>query len=79
MNEVLKGDEVNSSIYEQELQKTVEYVFRVENVLYMDNGIVVVKCKGFYGSLILDKVLPDKIFDIAKNPKYDGYERGMYQ
>ena len=24
-----------------------------------------------------DKVLKDKAFDIAKNPKYDGYQRGL--
>ena len=24
-----------------------------------------------------DKVLRDKVFDIAKNPKYDGYQRGL--
>ena len=25
----------------------------------------------------VDKVLPDKSFNIAKNPKYDGYQRGL--
>ena len=24
-----------------------------------------------------DKVLRDRAFDIAKNPKYDGYQRGL--
>ena len=24
-----------------------------------------------------DKVLKDKAFDIAKNPRYDGYQRGL--
>ena len=24
-----------------------------------------------------DKVLRDKAFNIAKNPKYDGYQRGL--
>ena len=24
-----------------------------------------------------DKILPDKEFNIAKNPKYDGYQRGL--
>ena len=24
-----------------------------------------------------DKVLKDKVFDIAKSPKYDGYQRGL--
>ena len=26
---------------------------------------------------VSDKVLKGKAFDIAKNPKYDGYERGL--
>ena len=26
---------------------------------------------------VSDKVLRDKAFDIAKNPKYDGYQRGL--
>ena len=30
--------------------------------------------KGRTGS---DKILRDKAFNIAKNPKYDGYERGL--
>ena len=24
-----------------------------------------------------DKILHDKVFNIAKNPKYDGYQRGL--
>ena len=51
MNEVLKGDEVNSTIYEQELQETIEYVLRVENVLYMNKCRVLVKLEGFVGRL----------------------------
>ena len=49
MNEILKGDEVNSTFYEQELQRTIEYALRVENVLHMKNDRVLVKWKGFYG------------------------------
>ena len=26
---------------------------------------------------VSDKVLKDKTFNIAKNPKYDGYQRGL--
>ena len=26
---------------------------------------------------VLDKVLTNKAFNIAKNPKYDGYQRGL--
>ena len=24
-----------------------------------------------------DKIMPDKAFDIAKNTKYDGYQKGL--
>ena len=28
-------------------------------------------------SVASDKILRDKAFNIAKNPKYDGYQRGL--
>ena len=33
--------------------------------------------KGFKKRTASDKVLRDKAFNIAKNPKYDGYQRGL--
>ena len=33
--------------------------------------------KDLNGRTIADKVLHDKAFNIAKNPKYDGYQRGL--
>ena len=27
--------------------------------------------------VVSDKILRHKVFDIAKNPKYDGYRRGL--
>ena len=33
--------------------------------------------KGLERKTALDKVLKDKAFNIAKNPKYDGYQRGL--
>ena len=33
--------------------------------------------KGLERRTALDKVLRDKAFNIAKNPKYDGYQRGL--
>ena len=33
--------------------------------------------KDLNGRAAADKVLRDKAFDIAKNPKYDVYERGL--
>ena len=36
---------------------------------------------GDYGDLTRitasEKILHNKVFDIAKNPKYDGYQRGL--
>ena len=33
--------------------------------------------KDLTGRTATDKVLRDKVFNIAKNPKYDGYQRGL--
>ena len=33
--------------------------------------------KDFKRITFSDKVLRDKVFNIAKNPKYDGYQRGI--
>ena len=33
--------------------------------------------KGLAITTVSDKVLRDKAFNIAKNPKYDGYQRGL--
>ena len=33
--------------------------------------------KDLPGKTIADKTLRDKAFNIAKNPKYDGYQRGL--
>ena len=33
--------------------------------------------KDLKGRTFADKVLRDKTFNIAKNPKYDGYQRGL--
>ena len=33
--------------------------------------------KDFPRRAASDKVLSDKAFNIAKNPKYDGYQRGL--
>ena len=34
-------------------------------------------CKDLSRRIASDKVLRDKAFNIAKNPKYDGYQRGL--
>ena len=33
--------------------------------------------KDLAGTKISDKILRNKAFNIAKNPKYDGYQRGL--
>ena len=33
--------------------------------------------KDLNGRTVTDKVLHDKAFNIAKNPKYDGYHHGL--
>ena len=33
--------------------------------------------KNLPGRTAYDKVLRDKAFDITKNPKYDGYQKGL--
>ena len=35
------------------------------------------KCNGLTKTTDSDKVLRDKPFKIASNPKYNGYERGL--
>ena len=32
-------------------------------------------CKGLAKRIVADKFLRDKAFNIAKDPKYDGYQR----
>ena len=54
-----------SYIYKNELDKTC---FQ-HDVVYGD-------FKDLKRSVASDKILRDKAFDIAKNPKYDGYQRG---
>ena len=34
-------------------------------------------CKDLTRKTASDKILRDKVFSIAKNPKYDGYQRGL--
>ena len=33
--------------------------------------------EDFARRTVFDKILRDKAFNIAKNPKYDGYQRGL--
>ena len=43
----------------------------------MDHSQTTYKLKDLPRRTASDKVLCDKAFNIAKNPKYDGYQRGL--
>ena len=53
-------------IYKNELDKTCF----VHDTAYSD-------CKDLTKSTAADKILKNKAFDIAKDPKYDGYQRQL--
>ena len=53
-------------IYKNELDKACF----VHDTAYSD-------CKDLTKRTVADKILKNKAFDIAKNPKYDGYQRGL--
>ena len=44
---------------------------------YFQHDMAYVDFKGLKRRTFSDKVLRDKVFNIAKNPKYDGYQRGL--
>ena len=62
--------------YIQEFQQQV----MVEQGYYQNVPYAVVKIQDLLKTKeqkVSDKVLRDKAFNIAKNPKYDGYQRGL--
>ena len=52
-------------IYQNELDKAC-----------FQHGMAYGDSKDLHGRTISDKALSDKVFNIDKNPKYDGYQRG---
>ena len=56
----------SSYIYKNELDKA-----------YFQHDMIYGDSKDSKRRTFSDKVLKDKAFDIAKNPKYDGYQRGL--
>ena len=44
---------------------------------YFQHDMTYGSFKDFAKRTPSDKILRDKAFDIAKNPKYDGYQRGL--
>ena len=65
-NKKLKETGDSGCIYQNELDKTC---FQ-HDIAYGD-------FKNLNRRTFADKILPDKAFNIAKNPKYDGYQGGL--
>ena len=71
--------------HEQRIQKFKEagdanYIYIYKNEL--DKACFVhdaaySECKDLTKRTVADKVLKNRAFDIAKDPKYDGYQRGL--
>ena len=61
-----KGTGDTNYIYKNELDKACF----VHDVAYSDS-------KDLTKRTVADKILKNKAFDIAKDPKYDGYQRGL--
>ena len=61
-----KETEYSRYIYQNELDKAC---FQ-HDMAYAD-------FKDLTRRTVSDKILPDKVFNIAKDPKYDGYQRGL--
>ena len=61
-----KETEDTSYIYKNELDKA-----------YFQHDMAYGDFKDLERKRFSDKVLRDKVFNIAKNPKYDGYQRGL--
>ena len=61
-------------------KETGEWRYIYQNKLdkdYFQHGMIYRDFKDLNRREIADKVLRDKTFNIAKNPKYDGYQRGL--
>ena len=54
------------------------YIYRNElDKLYFQHDSAYADHKDLINTTETDKVLRDKAYDIASNPKYDGYQRGL--
>ena len=65
-NRNFKEIEDSSFIFQNELDKAS-----------IQHGVTYGDFKDLPGRTAYDKVLRDKAFDITKNPKYDGYQKGL--
>ena len=54
------------------------YIYQIQlDKACFEHDMVYRDFKDLTGRTATDKVLRDKVFNIAKNPKYDGYQRGL--
>ena len=64
----------------QKFQETGGFWYIYQNKLYkacFQHGMTYGDFKYLVRKTTSDKILSDKGFNIAKNPKYDGYQRGL--
>ena len=63
----------------QKLKKTgdASYIYKNEIEACFQHDMAYGDFKDLARRTASDKVLRDKAFNIAKNPKYDGYQRGL--
>ena len=64
----------------QKLKKTryTSYIYKSElDKACFQHDMAYVDFKDLKRRTVSDKILRDKAFNIAKNPKYDGYQRGL--
>ena len=71
------------SKYKQRIQKFKEtgdtnYIYKneLDKACFAHDAAYSV-CKGLTKRTVADKILRDKSFNIVKDPKYDGYQRGL--
>ena len=74
---LLKTKKVSKNLKKQEIQDS-RYICRNEfDKACFQHDIVYGDFKDLARRTAADKVLRDKAFNIAKDPKYDGYKRGL--
>ena len=70
-----KNKEINQNFKETEDSR---YIHQNElDQVYFQHSIAYGDFKYLTRRTVSDKLLHDKAFNIAKNPKYDGYKRGL--
>ena len=62
----------------ERIKKDLRYIYQNElEKACFQHDMVYGDFKDLNRRIAADKVLLDKAFNIAKNPKYDGYQRGL--